>query len=92
MQPSMGIEQCAKFDTSFMNESLTSMIILWYIKELKWSLQYIFDLDECIPPSVGKEPCTIFRMCILEDGTGDYHNPLGHASDLASFLACVNKA
>ena len=31
-------------------------------------------------------------MCILEGGTGDYYNPLGHASDLASFLACVNRA
>ena len=79
------IEQCAKFYAS-----LTSMIILCIFKELSGNYNTFFDLDKCILPSVGKESCTIFCMCILEDGKGYYHNPLGHANDLAPFFACVN--
>ena len=46
----------------------TSMIILGILRSLNGHLQYIFDLDECMLPSVGKELCIVFCMCILQDG------------------------
>ena len=70
-----------------MNGSFTLEDYTWYFKELKWSSQYTYDLDECILHSVCKESCTIFCMRILEDGTGYYHNPLGNANDITPFFA-----